>query len=161
MCEKYCCDHRSVSPLAVLLWILLVMGFCNRKNVEHSSLSYLSPPFFSLWCVNLSASKSEKKSQEICGTLHFFGWHHFSCTSIYSNEIDGDIKESTKMFLTKTNLMAFLNFHTSYYSRINPIHRLNKNIKWFCNWMKNLLILFPSDSSLSHEIWNCKFYECN
>ena len=130
MCEKYCCDHRSVSPLAVLLWILLVMGFCNRKNVEHSSLSYLSPPFFSLWCVNLSASKSEKKSQEICGTLHFFGWHHFSCTSIYSNEIDGDIKESTKMFLTKTNLMAFLNFHISYYSRINPIHRLNTAVSF-------------------------------
>ena len=73
MCEKYCCDHRSVSPLAVLLWIPLVMGFCDRKNVEHSSLSYLSPPSLcdvSIFPVQKREKKSPRTMQHII--FHFF-----------------------------------------------------------------------------------------
>ena len=79
MCEKYCCDQPSVSPLAVFVVNPISHGVLWSQKCW-AFIPKLFVTTISLWCVNFSGTKARKKISKNYAT-------HFSFFRILTRKI--------------------------------------------------------------------------
>ena len=70
MCEKYCCDQPSVSPLAVFVVNPISHGVLWSQKCW-AFIPKLFVTTISLWCVNFSGTKARKKISKNYATHNF------------------------------------------------------------------------------------------
>ena len=123
MCEKYCCDQPSVSPLAVFVVNPISHGVLWSQKCW-AFIPKLFVTTISLWCVNFSGTKARKKSPR---TMQHIIFHFLELLGCNWPEVK--------------NIWPYSQLYLSYWyfnvkSKKNVIVGCSKTRIWYERWIR-------------------------